>query len=29
VQRDLKGMLDKNLITAEGATNQLLYRLPG
>ena len=29
LQRDLKGMLDKNLITAEGATNQLVYRLPG
>lgn len=29
LQRDLKGMLDKNLITAEGATNQLAYRLPG
>ncbi len=29
LQRDLKGLLDKNLITAEGATNQLVYRLPG
>jgi Fic family protein len=29
LQRDLKGMLDKNLITAEGATNQLVYRLAG
>ena len=29
LQRDLKGMLDKNLITAEGATNQLIYRLAG
>jgi len=29
LQRDLKGMLDKNLITAVGATNQLVYRLPG
>ena len=29
LQRDLKGMLDKNPITAEGATNQLVYRLAG
>jgi hypothetical protein len=29
LQRDLKGMLDKNLITVEGATNQLVYRLAG
>lgn len=29
LQRDLKGMLVKNLITAEGATNQQVYRLPG
>ena len=28
-QRDLKGMLDKNLIAAEGATNQLVCRLRG
>jgi hypothetical protein len=27
LQRDLKGILDKKLITAEGATNQLVYRL--
>jgi Fic family protein len=29
LQRDLKGMLDKDLITAKGATNQLVYRLAG
>jgi len=29
LQRDLKGMLDKTLITSEAATNQLNYRLPG
>jgi len=27
LQRDLEGMLHKNLITAEGAINQLVYRL--
>lgn len=29
LQRDLKGMMVKNLITAEGATNQLVYRFSG
>jgi Fic family protein len=29
LQRDLKGLLEKNLIVAEGATNQLIYRLVG
>jgi len=27
LQRDLKGMLDKELVTSEGATNQLIYML--
>ncbi len=27
LQRDLKGMLDKELVTTEGATNQLVYIL--
>ena len=27
LQRDLKGMIEKGLILAEGATNQLVYRL--
>jgi Fic family protein len=27
LQRDLKGMLDKELVTSEGATNQLIYIL--
>ena len=27
LQRDLKGMLDKKLVTTEGATNQLVYIL--
>jgi hypothetical protein len=27
LQRDLKGMMDKQLISAEGATNQLVYHL--
>jgi len=27
LQRDLKGMLDKKLLTSEGATNQLIYML--
>ncbi|MBW1915563.1 MAG: Fic family protein [Deltaproteobacteria bacterium] len=27
LQRDLKGMLDRNLVTSEGATNQLVYML--
>ncbi len=27
LQRDLKGMLDKELVTTEGATNQLAYIL--
>lgn len=27
LQRDLKGMLDKKLVTSEGATNQLIYIL--
>jgi len=27
LQRDLKGLLEKGLVTAEGATNQLVYRL--
>jgi len=27
LQRDLKGMLDKELVTTEGATNQLVYTL--
>ena len=27
LQRDLKSMLDKNLVTSEGATNQLIYML--
>ncbi len=26
LQRDIKGMLDKGLITLEGATNQVVYR---
>ena len=29
LQRDLKGMINKKLITAEGATNQLVYHLDG
>ena len=29
LQRDLKGMMDKQLIRAEGATNQLVYYLEG
>lgn len=29
LQRDLKGLLDKGLIVAEGATNRLLYKLSG
>ena len=29
LQRDLKGMMDKQLIRAEGATNQLVYHLEG
>ena len=29
LQRDLKGMLDKELVTTEGATNQLVYVLRG
>jgi predicted HTH transcriptional regulator len=29
LQRDLKGTLDKQLIRAEGATNQLVYQLEG
>ncbi len=27
LQRDLKGMLDKELVSTEGATNQLVYIL--
>jgi predicted transcriptional regulator len=27
LQRDLKGMLEKELVTSEGATNQLIYAL--
>ena len=27
LQRDLKAMLDKGLLIADGATNQLIYRL--
>jgi len=27
LQRDLKGMIEKKLIAAEGATNQLVYHL--
>ena len=27
LQRDLKEMVDKGLLTVEGATNRLLYRL--
>jgi hypothetical protein len=27
LQRDLKGLLEKGLITTEGATTQLVYRL--
>jgi len=29
LQRDLKAMVDKGLLIAEGATNQLIYRLQG
>jgi Fic family protein len=29
LQRDLKGIMDKRLIRAEGATNQLVYHLEG
>ena len=29
LQRDLKGMLDKGVLVAEGATNRLQYRLRG
>jgi len=29
LQRDLKGLLDKGLLVAEGATNRLLYKLSG
>jgi hypothetical protein len=29
LQRDLKGMLDEQLIRAEGATNQLVYQFEG
>ncbi|OQC38763.1 MAG: hypothetical protein BWX64_01828 [Acidobacteria bacterium ADurb.Bin051] len=29
LQRDLKTMMEKGLIVPEGATNQLIYRLPG
>ena len=29
LQRDLKTMMQKGLIVPEGATNQLIYRLPG
>jgi len=29
LQRDLKGMMDKQLVSAEGATNQLVYHLEG
>jgi predicted HTH transcriptional regulator len=29
LQRDLKAMIDKQLINAEGATNKLVYRLKG
>jgi len=27
LQRDMKALLEKGLVTAEGATNQLVYRL--
>jgi Fic family protein len=29
LQRELKGLVDKQLIITEGATNQLIYKLPG
>jgi len=29
LQRDLEGMVDKKLIAAGGATNQLVYRIEG
>jgi len=29
LQRDLKGMIDKKLITSAGATNHLVYRFEG
>lgn len=29
VQRDLRGLMDKGLLLAEGATNRLLYRASG
>ena len=29
LQRDLKAMMDKQLIGAEGATNKLVYHLKG